>query len=278
MSANIETTGVMTEIDRQPPLRVLQITDPHLMADDTGALLGVRTRDSLDAVIAQARRDHAAPDLILATGDIAQDGSETAYRLFADRLKAFDCGSAWIAGNHDDAEVLNCVAAEMNAGCRHLVVGGWQFVLLDSSVPGKVFGELPGPELAFLEKTLADNPDLPALIALHHHPVDIESEWMSAIGLQNRDEFWRIVDLFPQVRTVLWGHVHQEYDDYRKNVRLLATPSTCIQFKARSVRFSVEERAPGYRWFEMMANGDFTTGVRRAEDFTYELDTNSTGY
>jgi Icc protein len=278
MCANVETTGVMTENDHQQPLRVLQITDPHLMADHDGALLGVRTRDSLDAVIAHARRDQAGPDLILATGDIAQDASEETYRLFADRLKVFDCGSAWIAGNHDDAQVLNCVASEMNAGSRHLVVGGWQFVLLDSSVPGKVCGQLPGSELAFLEKTLADNPDLPALIALHHHPVDIGSQWMSAIGLTNRDEFWRVVDRFPQVRTVLWGHIHQEYDEYRKGVRLLATPSTCIQFKARSERFSVEERAPGYRWFAMMPNGDFTTGVKRAEEFLYELDINSTGY
>lgn len=278
MFANIKITGVMTENDRHQPLRVLQITDPHLMADSAGELLGVRTRDSLDAVIAQARRDHARPDLILATGDIAQDASEEAYRLFADRLKAFDCRSAWIAGNHDDAPVLNRVAAEMNAGSRHLVMGGWQFVLLDSSVAGKVYGELSGSELAFLEKTLTDNPDLPALIALHHHPVDIDTQWMSAIGLRNRDEFWRILDRFSQVRAVLWGHIHQEYDEYRKGVRLLATPSTCIQFKAGSARFSVEERAPGYRWFEMMPNGDFTTGIRRAEKFMYELDINSTGY
>lgn len=268
----------MTEDDHQQPLRVLQITDPHLMADPSGALLGVTTAASLDAVIAQARRDCTGPDLILATGDIAQDASETAYRLFADKLRAFDCGSAWIAGNHDDARLLNSVASEMNAGSRHLVLGGWQFVLLDSSVPGKVWGELAGAELAFLEKTLTDNPDLPALIALHHHPVDIESQWMTAIGLRNRDEFWRIVDRFPQVRTVLWGHIHQEYDEYRQGVRLLATPSTCIQFKVRSVRFSVEERAPGYRWFEMMPNGDFTTGVKRAEQFQYELDMTSTGY
>ncbi len=278
MCANVETTGVMTENDRQQPLRVLQITDPHLMANYDGALLGVNTRDSLDAVIAQARRDHAGPDLILATGDIAQDASEAAYRLFADKLRAFDCGSAWIAGNHDDSAVLNRIASEMNASSRHLMMGGWQFVMLDSSVPGKVYGELAQSELAFLEKTLADNPDLPALVTLHHHPVDIDAQWMSAIGLRNRDEFWRIVDRFPQVRTVLWGHIHQEYDEYRKGVRLLATPSTCIQFKAGSVKFSVEERSPGYRWFEMLPNGDFTTGVKRAEEFMFELDMNSTGY
>ena len=67
--------GVMKDNDDQPPLRVLQLTDPHLMADPAGALLGVNTRDSLDAVIAQVLRDHGQPDVILATGDIAQDAS-----------------------------------------------------------------------------------------------------------------------------------------------------------------------------------------------------------
>lgn len=248
------------------------------MATYDGALLGVNTRDSLDAVIAQALRDHGEADLILATGDLAQDASEEAYRLFGEKLKPFQCDTAWIAGNHDDSPLLNRVASELNAGSRHLVMGGWQFVLLDSSVPGKVYGQLAESELAFLEKSLAENPDLPALITLHHHPVDIDTKWMSSIGLRNSDDFWRIVDRFPQVKTVLWGHIHQEYDEYRKGVRLLATPSTCIQFKAGSVNFSVEERAPGYRWFEMLPNGDFTTGVERAEEFMFELDMTSTGY
>lgn len=268
----------MKDNDDQSSLRVLQITDPHLMADPAGALLGVNTRDSLDAVIAQVLRQHGQPDLILATGDLAQDASEEAYRLFGEKLEAFDCASAWIAGNHDDSPLLTRISGELGSSSRHIKMGGWQFVLLDSSVPGKVYGELPDSELAFLEKALAQNPDLPALVALHHHPVDIDARWMSNIGLHNKEEFWSLVDRFPQVRTVLWGHIHQEYDKYRKNVRLLATPSTCIQFTAGSVKFSVEEKSPGYRWFEMMHNGEFRTEVNRSEDFAFELDMNSTGY
>jgi Icc protein len=278
MFAGAENTRLMTENSHQKPLRLLQLTDPHLMADPAGVLLGVNTRDSLDAVIAQVLRDHGHPDFILATGDISQDASEESYRLFGEKLKVFQCGSAWVAGNHDDSPTLDRIAAEQGAGSRHLLMDGWQFVLLDTSVAGKVYGELPESELAFLEKTLTENPDHPALIALHHHPVDINAQWMSAIGLRNCDAFWEVVDRFPQVKTVLWGHIHQEYDEYRKGVRLLATPSTCIQFTAGSVKFSVEERSPGYRWFELMPNGDFTTEVRRSQDFAFELDMNSTGY
>lgn len=268
----------MNEKDKPRSLRVLQLTDPHLMADPAGALLGVNTRDSLDAVIGQVLAQHGQPDLVLATGDLAQDGSEEAYRVFGDKLRAFPCGSAWIAGNHDSAGVLERVAREWQANRRHIIQGGWQIILLDSSVPGKVFGELADSELAFLARTLEQNPDLPTLVALHHHPVDIGADWMENIGLRNREAFWDVVDRFAQVRIVLWGHIHQEHNLTRNGVKLLATPSTCIQFTSGSRKFAVEALPPGYRWFELEAGGDFRTEVRRATDFEFDLDINSTGY
>lgn len=268
----------MTRKDKSRALRVLQITDPHLLADPAGGLLGVNTRDSLDAVIDKVIKDHGQPDLILATGDIAQDGSEEAYRVFGERLGAFSCTSAWIAGNHDKPDVLARVASEYQANRRHIIQGGWQFILLDSSVRGQVYGELAEAELEFLASTLEQGPDVPTLIALHHHPVDIGSEWMKDIGLRNRNAFWRVVERFPQVKIVLWGHIHQEYDLERRGVRLLATPSTCIQFTSGSREFAVEALPPGYRWFELEASGEGRTEVRRATDFEFDLDINSTGY
>ncbi|AOY90264.1 phosphodiesterase [Marinobacter salinus] len=268
----------MTIKDEPRPFRVLQLTDPHLMARADGELLGVNTRDSLNAVIDDVLQTRGQPDLILATGDLAQDGSEEAYRVFGDSLQVFTCSSAWLAGNHDDAGKLRAIADEYQAWRRHIVQGGWQFILLDSSVSGKVYGELASSELDFLEEMLERYPDLPALVTLHHHPVDIGSDWMQQIGLRNRDAFWKVIDRFPQVKMVLWGHIHQEHDLDRHGVRLLATPSTCIQFTSGSSQFSVEALPPGYRWFELKATGDFTSEVRRASDFDFELDQNSTGY
>lgn len=268
----------MTTNEQARTLRVLQLTDPHLMAHADGDLLGVKTRESLKAVIDEVLEVRGQPDLILATGDLAQDGSVQAYRVFGESLKVFSCPSAWIAGNHDHVDNLARVAGEYNASARHLIQGGWQFVMLDSSVPGKVFGVLADSELEFLASTLEQHPDLPAVVALHHHPVDIGSDWMEKIGLTNREAFWQVVDRFPQVRVVLWGHIHQEHERERNGVQLLATPSTCIQFTSGSSKFSVEHLPPGYRWFEFHDTGAFTTEVRRAMTFEFELDQNSTGY
>lgn len=268
----------MTKPTTANPLNVLQLTDPHLMGSADGALLGVNTRDSLAAVIDEVRRHHGQPDLILATGDISQDASSEAYRHFGEQLQAFDCPSLWIPGNHDDSELLSSIAAEFGAGHRQWVQGGWQFVLLDSSVYGKVYGELSTEELSFLDGALSEQPHLPAMICLHHHPVDIGSDWMEKIGLKNRDAFWQVIDRHPQVRVVLWGHIHQELEQQRNDACLLATPSTCIQFARGSCNFAVEPLAPGYRWLELDPSGSFRTEVRRANSFEFDLDEKSTGY
>ncbi|WP_236744080.1 metallophosphoesterase family protein [Marinobacter similis] len=170
------------------------------------------------------------------------------------------------------------VASEYEAHRRQIIQGGWQCLLLDSAVPGRVYGQLPQSELDFLESSLAEHPELPALITLHHHPVDVGCDWMQPIGLRNREDFWQIVDRFPQVKIVLWGHIHQEQELNRNGVHLMATPSTCIQFTSGSSDFSVEPLAPGYRWLELMTSGEFSSEVGRANDFEFELDQNSSGY
>lgn len=261
------------------PFRVLQITDPHLMADPEGVLLGMNTRESLEAVIDLARQAEAsAPDLVIASGDISQDGSESAYRLFQAKMAAFDCPVVWFPGNHDDAAVMRRVIAGTGADQRRLVEKGWQLVFLDSSVPGEVHGELSATELAFLRNCLDEHPELPTLIAFHHHPVDVGCRWMSAIGLANSDELLALIEGRQQVKGLLWGHIHQAWDHDRDGLRLMATPSTCIQFAPGSRDFSLDDQAPGYRWLELFPDGQLQTHVRRAEHYHYTVDLDSQGY
>ena len=87
-----------------------------------------------------------------------------------------------------------------------------------------------------------------------------------------------IVERYPQVRGLLWGHIHQTWDELREGLRLMATPSTCIQFAAQSEDFKVSEEQPGYRWLRLHADGRLETGVERARDFEVKLDFDSPGY
>ncbi|KZY89655.1 hypothetical protein A3742_24910 [Oleiphilus sp. HI0071] len=117
-----------------------------------------------------------------------------------------------------------------------------------------------------------------ALVCLHHHPVEIGARWLDRIGLRNPEAFLNMVDSNDHVEAVLWGHIHQEFDEQRRGKRMLATPSTCIQFKPKSDNFGLDEVAPGYRWLKLYEDGSIETNVQRANSFEYELDLKSNGY
>lgn len=259
-------------------IEILHITDCHLSADTSNELLGVNTLDSLDAVLAQAVADQISPDLIMVTGDLAQDGTEEAYRCLQDRLSDYHCPKYWFAGNHDHRPSMQEAVGQGSELTKVVRIGRWQIIMLDSLVPGSVFGRLQQSELDVLEQALKERPDLHTLVSLHHHPIDINSAWLDGIGLHNRDEFWQIIDRASNVKAVLWGHIHQDVDATRGDVRLLASPSTCIQFKPGSDDFAIDNVAPGYRKLCLSADGELTTEVVRAESFDFTVDMESNGY
>ncbi|MNJ82082.1 3',5'-cyclic adenosine monophosphate phosphodiesterase CpdA [compost metagenome] len=61
-------------------------------------------------------------------------------------------------------------------------------------------------------------------------------------------------------------------------MRLLASPSTCIQFEPGSEDFKVGEQAPGYRWLRLHTDGSIDTGVSRVRDFAFTVDYAGDGY
>lgn len=70
-------------------VRILQITDTHLFAQKHEALLGVNTWESYQAVLEAIRPHQHEFDLIVATGDLAQDQSSAAYQHFAEGIASF---------------------------------------------------------------------------------------------------------------------------------------------------------------------------------------------
>jgi len=240
-------------------VRLTHLTDPHLYGSGTELLRGIATLPSLEATLANARQHDWPPDAVLVTGDLVQD-DPAGYAHFRRVLGALGLPVLCLPGNHDEPEAMR---RELDGA--PFVVGGvvdlglWRIVLLDSSVPGSAAGHLSADSLAALRSALAETPQRHALVCLHHHPVPMASRWLDRVGLQNADEFLGIIDRHPNVRGIVWGHVHQSYDAVRKGVRLLATPSTCAQFLPHAEQFALDRRPPGYRTLELKADGSILT-------------------
>ncbi|WP_236207323.1 3',5'-cyclic-AMP phosphodiesterase [Pseudomonas tohonis] len=257
---------------------LVQLSDSHLFAEEDGRLLGMNTADSLQRVIERVLEEQPHIDLVLATGDLSQDGSVESYERFRDLCAVIPADSRWFPGNHDEVQVMEQVCAGTDLLDPIIDFPAWRVVLLDSTIGGAVPGHLPPEQLALLERAVSEASDKHVLISFHHHPVPIGCRWMDPIGVRNPDALFTVLDRFPQVRAVLWGHVHQEFDQMRNGVRLLASPSTCVQFAPGSEEFQVDTEAPGYRWLRLQADGVLETGVSRVTGIDFEVDYSVKGY
>lgn len=263
-----------------PPFVVVQITDPHLLADPDGRLLGVNTDASLRGVIDAAHANEPDIDLVLATGDITQDGSAAGYQRFLQHISRIDAPLHGLPGNHDQPDPFRAVWGDR---LNPIVdIGCWRIILLDSSAPGSNAGHLAAGQLALLRSAATQADGRHVLVALHHNPVPMGCTWLDSTRLDNGDALLECIEPLTNVGCVLWGHVHQEYDAvYRytaRTLRLLASPSTCIQFKPHSPTFELDTVAPAYRRLELHADGSIQTRVIRANGLAIGPDLGSQGY
>ncbi|MFK4753630.1 3',5'-cyclic-AMP phosphodiesterase [Oceanobacter antarcticus] len=268
----------MVFFDRASTFRLIQITDTHLSATKDGHLLGMNTLDSLRCVLDIIRADHQDMDALLVTGDLSQDGSSESYRYLKAELEPFAVPSFWIPGNHDDLDSMAAVTDGTGLQDRILRTPHWQVVMLDSRVAGKVHGELSDTELARLESALSEAPELHTLVCFHHHPVSMQCRWIDTIGLRNSAELMSVVSRFANVRGLLWGHVHQQSDQMVGDLRLLSTPSTCVQFAPNTVEFTIDRLSPGFRWLDLLPDGQIETDIKRVEHIEFEVDYSVKGY
>ena len=218
----------------------------------------MNTVDSLRLVL-QTIEHNENPAFMLCTGDLANDPAPEAYAKLHRMVGADGCPIYCLPGNHDDPEMARNAGHSRLRWDETVEAGNWLIIMLDSHVPGRIDGRLPKSELNRLEQTLARHPDRHTLICLHHHPVAMQSRWLDNHILKNADEFFAIIDRHPQVRGIVWGHVHQAWAGRRNGVELIGTPSTCFQFQPRTDDFAFDERPPAYRRFRLHANGNFTS-------------------
>ncbi|MEM1395337.1 MAG: 3',5'-cyclic-AMP phosphodiesterase [Cyanobacteria bacterium P01_D01_bin.50] len=258
------------------PITIAQITDMHLFASEQQQLLGMPTAESFNAVIERLKKLREELDLLLLTGDLSGDSTSQSYSNLQNLLNPLFLPSYWLPGNHDDSFIMNEV---LNLGLvsrrKCFERGGWNFILLDSSVTTKVHGYLRAETLEWLDLQLSMSVDKPTAIALHHPPFKINSRWLDNSSLQNSEEFFAVLDKYSQVKLVLFGHIHQEFYAQRLGVDYLGTPSTCVQFQPKSKKFALDQKSPGFRLMKLYPNGAWESSVERVPYFhTVELAAN----
>ncbi len=261
-------------------IKLIQITDTHLFEPADGSLLSVTTLDSFHAVVNAVQATEFDYSAILATGDISQDHTDVSYQRFANGIAPLKKPCFWLPGNHDYKPSMQSVMpSEQIVATTHVLLGDkWQIILLDSQVTGVPHGRLSDEQLALLDEKLAMHSDRHSLVLLHHHPILVGSAWLDQHTLQEPDRLWAVIAKHKNVKGILCGHVHQDFDVKHEGVRVIATPSTCVQFKPNSADFALDNQSPGWRMLELFADGEMKIKVGRLESESFLPDFTSGGY
>ncbi|HBH36665.1 MAG TPA: phosphodiesterase [Gammaproteobacteria bacterium] len=245
------------------PIHLIQLTDLHL-CETPGDILrsGVNTDEALSALLKQIVAQKQQPDLLVVTGDLVQQPVAAVYERLQHYFSMLSSPVYALCGNHDVPAMASRLLNQGNVNyCGDLLLEKWHLIFLNSSQTDRVDGELSASELLRLEQLLTHSAAQHAMIFLHHPPLKIHSQWMDRIRLKNSEALFAVIDHYPQVRAVVFGHIHQQFESTRGEIRLIGTPATSVQFEPGTDQMVLDALPPAYRSIELYHDGAFNTFI-----------------
>jgi Icc protein len=195
---------------------VAQITDFHIVEPGRQLLDVIDTAAFLRAAVDHLNALDPRPDIVLATGDLANDGTASEYQHVRELLAPLQPPVWLLPGNHDDRAALRAAFPDHDeltgdAYVDFVVDGPVRVLALDTSRPGKAGGRLDASQLAWLEATLAEAPSTPTIVAMHHPPFATGIDHMDAMGLDPLEAhaLGDVIERHAQVERIQCGHIHR---------------------------------------------------------------------
>ena len=206
-------------------LRVAQITDIHLTAQPGSELYGVDTAFSLEIVMDEIKQLPTPPDLIIATGDLAEDGSKTTYERLRGILARLEIPVYVLPGNHDNvSNMLACFNVDKIFFTNVTELSNWGFLFVNSQVESHSHGCVSSTEISEIKKYIAEFGNHPILVALHHTPSNVCPS--SGCKLLNSVEFTTLLNSHRNIKGVIAGHTHNASEINTEGHVQFTTPST----------------------------------------------------
>ena len=238
--------------------RLLHITDLHVRPLADQMLAGILPDINLKAVLSEAHQLYTKFDLIIISGDLAQDPCLASYQRIRDILTPYQTPVLSVPGNHDDLEMMHSILHNAAFSCAaKLDIQDWQIICVNSQQADSNQGWISPDEMQKLQQAFIR--PVPSLLVLHHHFLDTGSPWMDRMKIKNAEEFLEVIAQQHQLKLVVHGHVHQELQWAFEGIEIVATPSTAVQFAPLASHFQLTTAAPGFRMIELKANGTFTS-------------------
>lgn len=196
------------------PMKLIHLTDTHFVRPGE-RLYGLDPRARLDACIADINRNHGDARLAVITGDLTHYGDRAAFIGLRDALAALTVPVRLLLGNHDTVETFREVFPDAPVDAEGRVQGvedteAGRLIFLDTNMAGTHAGWYDQPRLDWLSARLAEAPEGPVYLFMHHPPFALGIASMDRIGLIRPDDFEAcIAPHRARIRHIFFGHVHR---------------------------------------------------------------------
>jgi Icc protein len=254
------------------PAMLVQLSDLHLPSAGEPPGPAERLGHAMRRVAALRPRPHA----LLLSGDLTDEPSSAAYEQARALLAPLGLPVHAIPGNHDDRDLLRAHFGPCPAHAGEPVnlavdCGALRLVGCDSTSPGSDAGRLGGEQLRWLDETLAERPETPTLLALHHPPVLTGVRAIDAIALaaEDRRPLELLLGRHLQVQAITCGHVHTTMTTTFAGRPLLICPSTnsALRLDLRAdddIPFAVSDQPLGFA-VHLLVDGRLVSHVQPLE-------------
>ncbi len=209
---------------------IAHIADLHVSADGLPVHAIVDTDAATRAVIAAVNA--ARPDVVVVAGDVTHGGEDAAARRARDLLAGLEAPVYVCPGNHDRRDALRAAFgrrpddrddAWMAYAVDDLPV---RLIAMDAATDDPMVGALPEAQVAWLAARLAEQPERPTAIVLHHPPFDTGIDWLDQIGIsEGRHRLGDVLAAHRNVRALLCGHLHRPMRGTWYGTPVIAAPS-----------------------------------------------------
>lgn len=254
---------------------IAQITDTHVKPRGELLLGQMDSNGSLERAIARINGLSPLPDLLVATGDLAADGRPEEYVALRQILDGARMPYLLLPGNHDDRGNLREAFPGQPFGDGRFMmyaVDSWplRIVALDTVVAGQPHGEQCPGRCRWLDETLAEQPDRPTLVMMHHPPFTTGIAHMDGMGLADPSGLAAVVAGHGQIVRILCGHIHRPVQTMFAGVPVSVAPSTSFQVELKlddSKGIVLTKEPPAFQLHAWSAGGELVSHTAYVEDY-----------
>jgi 3',5'-cyclic AMP phosphodiesterase CpdA len=228
---------------------LVQLSDPHIVGRRETLLGGIDTTAFLRDAVTHVNRMRPAPDLVLVTGDLVNEGTPPQYDHLAELLAPLAAPLHLMPGNHDRTAHLkqafpDCVH-DRDGRADGVIEGSLRIVTLDSSRFPEPGGALDAEQLTWLDEVLGSAPAAPTVVTLHHPPFVTGIAHMDAMGLalESTAALAEVIGRHPQVERLLSGHLHRFIVRRFAGTVAMTCPST-----AHAIHLVLDDAPPAWSY------------------------------